>query len=625
MNREIVVVFSDYVSFEPRCLDVASAVYNEIESKLRLDRGCHIIISHDDRVEEKLVSWLKDSNVDQIVVPFTYRELLADTVTPEIVKDRFRKYLFDTDLFATAQPIQNDIFFFGRRDYLQDIVSKCKNGIHSGVFGLRRSGKTSMLYGVRNQLRQQGYTTVFIPCESELSNLDWRAALCKVVVDIYQETGVDASDIRESDYRSADVSTYFEEDMNHCLTGRNQPITLMFDEIEAITFGVTQGEKATDVWLDGGNFIRFWNQIKGYYSKFPNRISILVAGTNPMINDVPVIGERKTPNPMFGQLSSSNQGAYLPAFAIEDTKNMVNTLGAYMGICFDEYTIAKLTSDCGGHPYLMRILCSYINKYARGKNMKRPCVITQAIYDKAAQEFEKTSDATSFFWMILTILMTSYINEFNTLKFLALGQEDIISQTQGREALQHLLGYGLVECNQGNYAIRYNAVSRFLRGEYRFERQGMTVEEQKEEITIRINKAEIGLRKVVRNTLRTAFGPVTAKQKVITAMEGRRDAVNKQDVKKAETLDYNQLFDTSQNKMYFSLLQTIILSNLSAFVNVFEGQTEDTIRKNLTVINKARRCPDHSYTEDSEKWSWEDFLEFREAISWLEDYLKYFD
>lgn len=82
-----------------------------------------------------------------------------------------------------------------------------------------------------------------------------------------------------------------------------------------------------------------------------------------MINEIPVIGG--TTNPMFRQLSESNQGAYLPAFTYDDTKNMVNTLGGYMGMQFDEYTIGKLTSDCGGHPYLMRILCSFINKYIR--------------------------------------------------------------------------------------------------------------------------------------------------------------------------------------------------------------------------------------------------------------------
>lgn len=628
MNREIVVVFSDYVHFQPRCLDVASAVYAQIASKLRLDRGCHIIISHDDSIEEKLSIWLKDNNFDQIIVPFTYSEMMSPSITPEIVQERFRKYLFDTDLFATAQPVRddsfNDIFFFGRRDYLQDIVSKCKNGTHSGIFGLRRSGKTSMLYGVLSQLKQQEYPTVYIPCESELSNLDWQAALCKVVLDVYRALGIDDRNIHEYDYRSQDVSTYFEEDMNRCFQKSTRPITIMFDEIEAITFGVTRGEKSADLWLDGVSFIKFWNQIKGYYSKYPKRISILVAGTNPMINDEPVIGMYKTPNPMFGQLSSSNQGAYLPAFTIEDTRNMVNTLGAYMGISFDEESVARLTSDCGGHPYLTRILCSYINKYIRAENLKRPCVISKAIYDKASSEFETTSEATSFFLMILNILMTSYVTEFNTLKFLALGQEDIISQTQAREALQHLLGYGLVDHNQGHYAIRYNVVSRYLRGEYKFERQGLNIEEQKTEIETRINEAEISLRKIVKNTLRTALGMQKATQKVLAAMHGS-DAIRDSDIRKAEKLEYNQLFDTSQNKMYFSLLETIILDNIGVFSNVFDGQPESTIRKNLTIINKARRCPHHSYTEDAVNWSWDDFAEFREAITWLEIILKDFD
>lgn len=625
LNREIVVVFSDYVDFQPRCFDVAGEVYNQIASKLRLDRGCHIIISHDENTEQKMVSLLKDSNVNQIVIPFTYKELLSSDATSEIIKERFRKYLFDTDLFATTKPIRDDIFFFGRRDYLQDIVSKCKNCTHSGIFGLRRSGKTSMLYGVRNQLRQQGYPTVFISCESELSNLEWRTALCKVVLDVYEALGISSDGIWEDQYRSQDVSTYFEEDMNQCFERQNQPITIMFDEIEAITFGVTHGESTSgELWLDGKNFVRFWNQIKGYYTKYPKRISILIAGTNPTINDVPVIGINKTPNPMFGQLSSSNQGAYLPAFGNEDTRNMVNTLGGYMGMSFDEYTISKLTSDCGGHPYLMRILCSHINKHIRAKNMRRPIVVTQAIYDKAAQEFEKTSEATSFFWMILNILMTSYINEFNTLKFLALGEEDIISQTQRLEALQHLIGYGLVEHNQGNYAIRYSIVSRFLRGEYKFERQGLTIEGQKEEISVRINKAEISLRKIVRDTLRLYLGAQQAKQKVLTAMMGS-NAITQKDISKAQGLEYKQLFDTSQNKMYFHLLGLIVLGNYSLFANVFENQPEAVVEKKLRIINNARRCPDHSYTENAQNWSWEHFLEFREAITWLESFLENYE
>lgn len=615
LTREIVVIFSDYVSFEPRSLDAASYVYKHISSKLRLDRGCHLFVCHDDLIENKLVGLLKDSNLNQIVVPFTYRELLNNP-NEFLFQERFRKYLFDTDLFSVIAPIQNDVFFFGRRDLAHDIASKCKNNTHSGVFGLRRSGKTSLLYAVQGLLRQQSYPTVFIPCEL-LCSLDWRTALCHVVLSIYKEFDMDDSLIHEADYRTKDTPIFFEEDMLACLSNISYPVTIMFDEIEAITFGVGQGENSSNIWYDGENFIHFWNVIKGYYSKYPKQISILVAGTNPMINEVPAIGEMKKPNPMFRQLSESNQGAYLQAFTIDDTRNMVNTLGGYMGLWFDEYSIGQLTSDCGGHPYLMRILCSHINKYSRNARISRPVKITQAIYDKAIPEFEKSSEAIGFFWMILNILMTSYPKEYNILKVLALEGDSIISQIQDKDALFHLIGYGLVEHNHNHYAIKYNTVKRFLCGEYRFERQGLSIEEQKEEIHLRINNAEIQLRKLVANTLKWAYGETKAKEAVIATMK-THNSITKRDVDKADTLTYKQLFDPSLNKMYFSLLKMIILNNLSAFTNVFESQTKIEIQNNLDKINLARRCPDHAFTEQSENWTWQNFIEFRDGITWLE-------
>lgn len=616
LTRELVVIFSDYVSFEPRSLDAAAYVYKRNPSILRLDRGCHVIVCHDDKIEEKLVALLKDSNLNQIVVPFTYRELLNDP-TETLVQDRYKKYLFDTDLFSMLAPIQNDVFFFGRRDFAQDIASKCKNNTHSGVFGLRRSGKTSLLYAVQGLLRQQSYPTVFIPCES-LSSLDWRTALCKIVLDIYQEFGLDTSNIHESDYRSPDTAIYFEEDMRAGLKDVTVPLTLMFDEIEAITFGVAQGEDSSNIWYDGENFYYFWNVLKGYYSKYPKQLSILVAGTNPMINEIPAIGEKKKPNPMFRQLSESNQGAYLQAFTVDDTRHMVNTLGGYMGLSFDEYAVGKLTSDCGGHPYLMRILCSHINKYSRSAGIKRPAVISKSIYDKAIPEFEKSSEAIGFFWMILNILMTSYPREYNTLKVLALEGDSVLSQVQDKDSLIHLIGYGLVECNQNNYAIKYSTIDRFLCGEYRFERQGLSVEEQKEEIQLRMNSAEMQLRILVRNTLQSMKGKTKAKDAVLNAMRSH-NAISQRDVDKAETMAYPDLFDPSQNKMYFSLLKLIILDNLLVFENVFDGQDEVVIKNHFDAINYARRCPDHSYTETSVNWSWENFSAFREGMTWLEN------
>lgn len=630
-SREIVVVFSDYVNFEPRSFDAASYVYSRMPEKLRIERGCFILVCHDNRVEEKLVYVLRDTNLNLIVIPFTYEELLSDNIDAQFLENRFKKYLFDVDLFAVSDPIEEDIFFFGRRDFVNDIVAKCKNGTNSGVFGLRRSGKTSLLYAVKRLLTQQSYPSVFIPCQSDLMEFPWNKALYKVVDDLYKSLinfdksiEINRAEIDEAKYSSADNAIiYFERDMDKALSQIRYPVTFIFDEIEHITFGIKQDdENSSNHWFNGDGFCAFWNTLKGYYSKHPNKISILVAGTNPMINEVPYIGEKKLPNPMFRQLSESNQGAYLKPFTVEDTKNMVNTLGGYMGVSFDDYSIGRITDDCGGHPYLIRILCSYINKYIR---LERPLTITKSIYDKALPEFEKSGEAESFYWMILNILNTNYEKEFNTLKILALEGDKVISQTQDKNALSHLLGYGLIENNHENYAIRFGTIARFLRGEYKFERQGMTIAEQREEINVRTNTAEIQLRKIVRNILQAVMGPTKAKEIVLQAMRDNKSVSDYKDVPKAEAMPFAKLFDTSKNNLPLTCLISIVLDNYTMFQNVFDGCAEQDVRTKLSIINNSRRCPSHAYDDDAEGWSWDIFVAFREAISWLENILKNYE
>jgi len=339
-----------------------------------------------------------------------------------------------------------------------------------------------------------------------------------------------------------------------------------------------------------------------------------------MINEEAVIGKKREANPMYKQLSIPNSGEYLQAFTEEDTANMVNTLGSYMGLSFDKYSIGKLTNDCGGHPYLIRILCSHINKYVKNKALTKPLEITRAIYDNAAVDFEKSPEAESFFQMILNILVTSYPKEFNTLKILATQGDDIISQVQDKKALHHLLGYGLIEESQGNYAIKFDTINRYLKDQYKFERTDLTVEQQSDEIHFRLGNAERALRTVVKTTLRAILGKTRAKQAVLAAMERTGADANAQ--AKAVYLEYEELFDSSMNNIYFKCLQSIIVTHFDVFKNIFDGCTSQMVDKHFTVLNLSRRCPAHAYDEGAENWHWENFKKFRESMTWLEGYLR---
>lgn len=640
LQREIPVIFSDYEGFEPRDLDVVACVAKEIPSAsaLRLDRSCQILVSRNSNVEEELGGLLRDNNLTSVVIPFSYQEFVFGEMTPDHILNRFRKYLFDADLFTASQPIENDVFFFGRRDYALDIATKCKRSSYlCGVFGLRRSGKTSMLYAIRRQLENAGCPVVFIACQVKLETLDWKKALFQVSEGVCDALKPDVRLCSKEKYEE-DSANAFTEDMDAMLQGRSTPVVLMFDEIEAITFDVG---KEGGPWHDGDSFIHFWNVLRGYCTKPDSNLSIVVAGTNPMINEVAAIGKDRNPNPMFQQLSASNQGSYLKPFDISSTKIMIDTLGGYMGIKFDETIPGRLVEDCGGHPYLIRLLCGQIYKYVREKKYQRPFQVSKAVYEAARAEFEKSNEAESFYLMILAILQTSYPQEYETLRILATDGDGQLSRVMNNAQIVHLIGYGLIERNGERFAIRYDTVKRFLQGKYKFERTGLTFAEQAEEIYTRMNDGELRLRALVRRNLYAHRKHLDPKQAFLSAMAAHK-AVTEGQKRVAAGLEYKDLFDSTVNKgCYFKVLAFAIEQNYdTVFSAIFDQDQEATDHKpeykgeyeepydKTTVItalkerfNEYRQIPAHPVPEDAKGWNNAKFEEFRNDMLWLEKIL----
>lgn len=620
LQREIPVIFSDYKNFEPRSLDVAAEVAKVVPARLRLDRSCQIIISSANDIEEKLGELLRDSNLGSVVIPFSYEEFISDKMNPSSILNRFRKYLFDADLFTTSRPIENDVFFFGRRDYALDIATKCKNASYlCGVFGLRRSGKTSMLFAIKRQLESSGCPVVFIPCQEKLDTLDWKDALYQVTENVRYVLDLNSSILTAHTVYKTDGANAFGKDMDIMLRGCSTPVVLMFDEIEAITFGV--GEM-TSPWYNGNSFIHFWNVLRGYCTRPSSNLSIVVAGTNPMINEIPAIGEARIANPMFQQLSASNQGCYLNPFDISSTKTMIDTLGGYMGIKFNNTIPGKLVEDCGGHPYLIRLLCGQIYKYVRENRLSRPFEVSKAIYEAARAEFEKSNDAESFYLMILEILQATYPREYDTLKILATDGDGQLSRVLDNAQIVHLTGYGLIEKNGERFAIRYDTVKRFLQGKYAFERTGLNFKEQALEINARMNDCELRLRALVRRTLNAHKKELNPKQAFLAAMAAHPHVTEKQK-KVAAELEYKELFDSTVNHgCYFLVLVLVIEQHYDTIFSAIFDQDKTTVIDTLkNRFNRYRQIPAHPISEDAKNWSNGDFDQFRTDMIWLENIL----
>jgi CxxC-x17-CxxC domain-containing protein len=93
------------------------------------------------------------------IIPFSFSEILRCDDKDKFEKlllERFHEYHFENNLLAENKAIEDDNLLFGDRGKIADaVVERCRKGNHSGIFGLRRSGKTSVLNATLRRLERE--------------------------------------------------------------------------------------------------------------------------------------------------------------------------------------------------------------------------------------------------------------------------------------------------------------------------------------------------------------------------------------------------------------------------------------------------------------------------------------
>lgn len=567
IDREIIVIFSQYSNFEPRTLD-AIAIATRAFQNLRIERICSVVISKDDKIEQKIVDLLKNDQEAQIVIPFSYSELLQP-LDSYYFRNRFKKHFFSRDLFASEAPLKKDLYFFGRNDLVHSLVNRHRSNQVSGLFGLRKTGKTSVIFGVQRALERNNSKSVFIDCQNPgFHRRRWDKALHYVLCEIKTQLMVNVKINEESDFIDEKASSLFETTIKKINkeVGKTN-ILLIFDEIENITPSVSPSEH----WKDGLDFVYFWQTLRSLFQKLSEVFSFLIVGTNPLCVELERINGAD--NPIFGQIPLE----YISGFDVPQTREMIRRLGRIMGLQFDEIIYGKLTEDFGGHPYLMRHVCSVINKICPSE---RPVRIDKTIYEEAKKSFLK--DYSHFLDMILNVLKEYFEDEYEMLTYLARGDYKTFNDLALLSALytNHLVGYGILSSNNGKYSFKIEAIREHLLVKYKFKKLHLTQEEKRAEISERRNAIEPKLRLLCRQQLKSYYGEADARAKVLDIMGEPRKTRN-------GGLSYSKLFDGNVSGLLFSDFEKLINKYWDCFKNLL-GPDKQELLRSLDNINKLR-------------------------------------
>ena len=453
-EKEIPFFLSMYPRLQARSMQALEQICGEHPLAGRIDPSVAFFYSPDPKLESWIAQYQSENPESRVVVPLT-RSVLNQCIDDQwALINTLKKNLYIRDLFDYKLPLKSDRYFYGREDIVSAIVDNVRKSQNSGLFGLRKTGKTSVLLKVQRSLQKaKDVETIFFDCK----NRPIRSSSCdELAARIVSE--VDVRFGKKHSKKIGDGTDVFDIlDAAVASIPSKKRLCLVFDEIEYISpISPTDPHWAVD-------FIDFWQALWTIQTKY-DKISYVVCGVNPTVCEVDrfessTVSGRTIQNPMFSIFNVH----YLRGLSPENLKNMIDFFGSRMGMFFDEAAINLLFKEYGGHPLLTRLACSFQHILLEARNVERPVRVHES--HVAACATERDAELSSYCGYVVSEIAELYPEEYELLKTLAAGEiADFIVLASRHDDVRHIRDYGLVDVETGNLpAFRIPVVKRYLK------------------------------------------------------------------------------------------------------------------------------------------------------------------
>jgi len=418
----------------------------------RVDSTVVFFHSPDPKLGDWVSQYQSENPESRIIIPLDSKTL------KECVDDRWRiinsikDTLFIRNLFDYKLPLKSDRYFYGREGIVASLIDNARKSQNSGLFGLRKTGKTSVLLKIERVLQKSGeFESIFFDCKTRPI---WKCSCDELASRIIEKL---ASKFKKN-FKFKEGEDVFDAltRLVVSLPGKKK-IIVIFDEIEYIS-----PISSTNInWK--GDFIEFWQALWTLQTQC-DRISYIVAGVNSTICDtdrfesVNVPG-RTVQNPMFSIFNTR----YLTGMSKENLSNMIKFFGTHMGLFFENEAIDLIHEEYGGHPLLTRLACSFHHEALEARKIERPIKVTKKDIENYAAQ--RDAELSSYCGHVVSEVAELYTSEYELLKMLAAGEiADFTELTNRHEDIRHIRDYGLVNVDAGQVpTFKIPVVKRYLK------------------------------------------------------------------------------------------------------------------------------------------------------------------
>ena len=379
--------------------------------------------------------------VAQEVMETTDGEEISDAAAPfDALRTVLNTWLYRRDLFARTYPVFGKRFF-GRDRILAELKDAIVSARPSGIFGLRKVGKTSLLKECERRATASGDIVVYVDLLRVPAGVNYARWLYWRIANLLHEQTrhraqtamrwrlggqwIDYLDLPDS----FPVEVAFDADLSALIRstaatewGVRPRVVVLLDEIERIL-----PTNPGDVEFQG--LFEFLSYLRGFAQETQD-LAIIVTGANPSITEISQFNGRD--NPVFNFF----QEIYLQLLEPDEAGAMMHGLGRGMGVKFVDSACDRIVELTGGHPYFAREFCSFLAREYR----ERPLLVTTNKVESVVEGYLEQVGAKDF-REIMDRLGRDYPKERDVCVELA----KAANRTPTRGRLKHLVGYQLVK------------------------------------------------------------------------------------------------------------------------------------------------------------------------------------
>jgi len=379
-HLEIQLVYAEYQQVEPRLLEL---IQRRIAGNARVDHGLFMIASLDQDVDRLL----RRRRGEFAGIDLHLGDL--DSTAPDI-RHRMTDVLTTVDHYDMTVPVHNPAGFFGRTEEFQEIISAIERGQSVGVFGLRKTGKTSLLNYVAGRRRAAQRPVVWVDISGLVSADDFR-------VQLLERAWESVAAIRSPEEmprlralnRNGELKVAIDalrlhwlrdlETLSRHVGGRFE---VFIDEIDQIRpdrshLGAAQADQ----------MLVAVTQLRGMIQSAGSDMVLVCAGVDPALFERPLLGSGSD-----NLLYKLVRLMFLAPLTRDEMAEMVRDLGRRMGVRVrDHKVIDFLYEEYGGHALLTRKACSLASRQRNKEEI--PWHMTLDAAEAAAKE---RGDGTPF-------------------------------------------------------------------------------------------------------------------------------------------------------------------------------------------------------------------------------------